>query len=82
MQTLISHEVDQISQILKVLLIFHVFRFDASPCQVDIKFTDKKKSGSEILLTFTSHFTFCVFFIFAIKHIIKSDIFTSRLMVL
>ena len=41
-------------------------------CHVDIKYTDKKKSGSEILY-FDVYFTYNVFVCFGIKRISKSD---------
>ena len=51
--------------------------------QVDIKYTDKKIAGSEILYfdINVKFYVFYVFFMFAIKRIIKSA-FTSRLTIL
>ena len=46
--------------------------------QVDIKYTNKKKSGSAILWPLRHFLCFCVFFIFAIKHIIKCFYFSAH----
>ena len=53
-------------------------------CQLDIKYTDKKKSGSEILYfhVYVSFYVFMCVFIFVFERIIKSDAFPFRLTVL
>ena len=54
-------------------------------CKTDIKYTDTKKSGSNILdfdVNVAIYVFFYVFFIFAIKSMIKSDVFTFQFEIL
>ena len=74
-----------------VLLRYQILRHDLNShatlfvkCKVEIRYTDTKRSGSNISYFDVNDtlYIFIMFFIFAINSIIKSDVFTFQLMVL